>query len=30
VAFMNEFDSKVGLEDVLIGTSIECWTEPID
>ena len=27
---MIEFDSEVGLEDVRIGTGIECWTEPID
>ena len=30
VAFVNEFDPKVGLEYVQIGTSVECWTEPID
>ena len=27
---MIKLESRIGLEDVQIGTGIECWTEPID
>ncbi len=27
---MIKLESEIGLEDVQIGTGIECWTEPID